>query len=261
MPKNSKLVLEKSLKKSNEEKLNYIKNARILYIPISIGQDYHEREKLLEFFMLIKKNFESLVLVKIIIVDTPQRYHLAVRNKGTPKSMYRKSKKNGNIWEENYKYLIENTLSFKVEFSKWNKWLNHESFKEARKEIEHLYNSNIIFKSNVERDILEFERRYSNRENHYFTEEEKEYCRKCIKEECAVLIVWGKDRVYTDCPSLIYPKLLTNSLSLVKNNYTNFISLSTVLKVKSASSSCFHSLTEKIPLVDNDLPRKICFTN
>lgn len=260
MTKASKLVLDKSLNINNKEELNYIQNVSVLYVPISIGQDYHEQEKLSESLELIKKNLKKTILVKVIIVDTPQRYHLAIKNEVTPESMYMAAKENGNSWEKAYKAPIENKLDHNVEFIKWDSWLTHTYYAEAQKEIDFLYNQDCSFKDNLEQDVLEFERRHFNREKRRFTEIEKEYCRNCIKEECAVLIVWGRNEVCPGYHCLFYPKLMTKALSFVKKNFTQFISLSAVIKIKS-DNNLFYRPFIKESKVDNNRDEFVSLKN
>lgn len=226
MTRNSRLVYDKSDKINYKNKNQYIEKTKVLWMPISVGQDYHELDKLLDSMKLITKNFSHLTLIKIVIVDLAQKYHLAIKNNTSPEKMLYQSKKNGLNWKESYAHLIKARFkNVTVLFSTWNEWLNHEDHKQAKQQIDALYNENINFKNLLENDVLEFERRYFNREKRYFTDTEKEYCRECIKEECAALIVWNKDLVSPDYSCVYYPKKIPASMSFIKKNYTNFFSI------------------------------------
>ena len=267
MTKKTRLIYEKSDKKNNADKNHYIKKTNVLWMPISVGQDYHELNKLIESMRLINKNFINTTLLKVIIVDLAQSYHLAIKSKTLPESMHQKAKKDGLDWKESYSnFITEQLKHIKVEFSTWDQWLNHEYYPQARKKIDILYNDEKSdFKRFLEEDLLEFERRHFNREAIHFSNNEKEYCRECIKEECAVLIIWGKDQISPDYPCIFYPKKMPAALSFIKHNFTHFISMFAAFSSKSniKKFKLFH--TRRNSLNDhNDVslvvtPRKLSF--
>lgn len=235
MTKKSRLIYEKSDKKNKENKNHYIAKTNVLWMPISVGQDYHELTKLIESIKLINKNFINTTLLKVIIVDLAQSYHLAIKNKTLPENMQKKAKKDGLHWKESYSTLITTQFKdIKVEFSTWDEWLNHEYYQQARKEVNRLYNNEKSdFKRFLEEDLLEFERRHFNREASYFSDNEKEYCRECIKEECAVLIIWSKEQISTGYSCIFYPKKMPAALSFIKQNLTHFMSTFAAFSSKS----------------------------
>ena len=93
MTKKTRLIYEKSDKKNNADKNHYIKKTNVLWMPISVGQDYHELNKLIESMRLINKNFINTTLLKVIIVDLAQSYHWLSRVKLYPKVCTKKQKK------------------------------------------------------------------------------------------------------------------------------------------------------------------------
>lgn len=223
MTRSSRLIFNKS-DINYKNKNQYTKNIKVLWMPISVGQDYHELDKLLESMKLIIKNFTHITLIKVVIVDLAQKYHLAIKNNTSPEKMLSQSKKNGLSWKESYAHLIKSRFkNVTVEFSTWNEWLNHEDYKQAKQQIDALYNEKINFKNDLENDVLEFERRHFNREKRYFTDTEKKYCIECIKEECAVLIVWNKDLVSPDYSLIYYPKKIPKAMTFARENFTNFL--------------------------------------
>ncbi|WP_218814557.1 hypothetical protein [Rickettsiella endosymbiont of Dermanyssus gallinae] len=235
MSKNSRLVLEPSLKKETERerikrKEKYTRNTKILYAPISIGQSYHDKKMFLEFLNLIEKNFQKLLLVRFIVVDSPQRFRLAIDKKVSFESMLGEAKKLGDEWEKDCKFLAEDKLTCKIEFIKWDSWVNHPYYDIAMGYIKNLYNNNDEFKESIEKDIIEFERRHFNRKKELFIEKDREGCRTCLLDECAGFIVWDRDIVSIGNTSLVYPNRLTNSISFIKNEFTMFKAFSCVLK-------------------------------
>lgn len=235
MSKNSKLVLEPSLKKETDRervknKEKYTANTKILYVPISVGQSYHDRKMFLEFLDLVEKNFQRLLFARFIVVDSPQRFRLAIDKKVSFESMRGEAKKLGDKWEKDCKLLAEEKLNCKVEFIKWDSWVKHPYYDTAMECVKKLYSSNDEFKESIEKDIIEFERRHFNRKKELFIEKDREGCRMCLLDECAGFIVWDRDIVSTGNTSLIYPSRLTNSISFVKNNFTMFKFFSCVLK-------------------------------
>lgn len=93
MTRSARLVYDKSDKINYKSKSQYIEKTKVLWMPISIGQDYHELDKLLESMKLIIKNFKNITLIKVIIVDLAQKYHLAIKNNTSPEKMLYQSKK------------------------------------------------------------------------------------------------------------------------------------------------------------------------
>lgn len=233
MVKKSRLIYEK-FENININKLDYIENTKVLWMPISVGQDYHEFGKLFECINLIKKNFKKITLIKVIIVDLAQRFQLAINNNTSPSQMIQQAKKKGMIWLQLYEKQFKTRFSdIKIEFNSWEYWLKHELYIEARNEIEVLYNDkNKFFYKYLEEDILEFKRRYYNRNKKKLNDIEIEYCRKCIKEECAILILWSKEIVSLNYSIIFYPKKIPNALLFIKQDFTNFISVSVQFQSK-----------------------------
>jgi len=227
MTKKSRLVYEKSHEVNSKNRRQYFEETKTLWLPISVGQNYHETPKLDESINLIINNFKHITLIRIVIVDLAQKYHLAINNNSSPENMIEDARKNGIDWKTSNSELIESGFKgIAIEFITWEHWLEHGAYKQARDQINDLYNdTKTKFKEILEKDVLEFERRFFNRKNRYFTELEKEYCRECIKEECAILIVWNKDQVSVDYSCIIYPKNIPLAMSFVKNNLTHFMSM------------------------------------
>ncbi|MDQ8038792.1 MAG: hypothetical protein REH83_00095, partial [Rickettsiella sp.] len=151
---------------------------------------------------------------------------LAIKNREKPDAMYMQANKAGKFWRANYQAIIEKNFKQKVEFSSWKViGTKHKTYKKSRKEIDKLYSKNSEFKSFLEEDIKEFENRHFKREGRYFTEEEKEYCRQCLKEECAALIVWDRSKNAPGYSCIYYPKKMNKAMLFIKRHYTNFMSI------------------------------------
>lgn len=223
MTRSSRLIFNKS-DINYKNKNQYTKNTKVLWMPISVGQDYHELDKLLESMKLIIRNFTHITLIKVIIVDLAQKYHLAIKNNTSPEKMLGQSQKQGLAWKQSYAYLIKTKFkNITVEFNTWDASLYHDNYNQARQQIDNLYNEKIYFKKLLETDVLEFELRHFKRERRYFTDNEKEYCRECIKEECAILMLWNKDLVSPDYSFIFYPKKIPKAMTFVRENFTNFL--------------------------------------
>lgn len=252
MPKTSRLIYSGFYKEHNKEKLHFTQQTTVLWMPISVGQPYHESDILCGVLNLLIKHFINIPLVNIVIADTAQRYSLAIKNKKTPEAMRNQAIKEGNKWEETHKDLIEKKFQKnEVIFQRWDEWTSHELYKEARKEIDDLYSKKDLgFYSAIEEDVLNFEKRYSNRENIIFSDLEREYSRECLKEECAVLIVWSKALIHPNYACLFYPKAMTNSISFINEKYTCFMPMLSELKSKS-KQGMFHSNSNVENIVTN----------
>jgi hypothetical protein len=107
MTKKSRLVYEKSHEVNSKNRRQYFEETKTLWLPISVGQNYHETPKLDESINLIINNFKHITLIRIVIVDLAQKYHLAINNNSSPENMIEDARKNGIDWKTSNSELIE----------------------------------------------------------------------------------------------------------------------------------------------------------
>lgn len=190
MPKKSRLVLDPADKESvYQDKQHFLRFASQIILPISVGQPYHEAEKLKEKIQLIKKAYlqAPFLTIRILLADTLQCYSLAMQLEKKPEDCKVLARKKGEEWKERYLLPIKDLLNqdikpatWNVQLETWDRWRNHELFIPFTQHIENYYKDNPQFREAIEADINEFEQR---RRPNRFSETERAYCRAYIKEE------------------------------------------------------------------------------
>jgi tRNA-dependent cyclodipeptide synthase len=243
-PKKSRLVLAQADKEESYSKQHILNSASQILLPISVGQPYHEGNKLEEILRLIKKAYaqDSLPNIKIVLAVTLQRYNLAMEMGKEPKDCEGLAREKGDKWEARYLLAIKKMLGETIQLETWDVWTKHELFQLFLKQIEDYYTESPLFREAIESDIREFERR---RYPSCFSEAEKAYCRAYIKEECAVLKIWEYDQVSPHYRLILYPKKLPQAMTLIKSQSTQFKSFSAELHISlTENSSTLFSFSE-----------------
>lgn len=129
-------------------------NARL---QISVGQDYHEGEKLKAVAEWSAPRFEKTI---VCVNDTLQRYNLMFEMGLNEEQARDMSAHQGQEW------LNRNKVSFRnndnVIFIHWNEWLEHTDYHSERAKVEKFYRSNEEFKQAIDGNIMAiWERRRS----------------------------------------------------------------------------------------------------
>lgn len=119
-------------------------------LQISVGQDYHEGEKLRATLGWLKARFS---IVKVCVNDTLQRFNLMFEEGLDSAEAYNTSRQNGLTWAEKYTADIGNNKS--ADMVHWDFWLNHADYPLTRKKIDELYLWNIEFRDLINQNISE----------------------------------------------------------------------------------------------------------
>lgn len=114
-------------------------------LEISVGQEYHEGEKLQTAVDWAKRNFNRAVL---IVGDRIQGYNLAISTGISLKQAFEISTKKGDEWLQRNADVISG-----MEVTRWNDWLHHPEYLTNRAQISRLYASNDEFREKVQRQI------------------------------------------------------------------------------------------------------------
>ena len=108
---------------------------------ISVGQPYHEAEKLQATMDWARDNFKRRV---IILGDAPQRYNLMFQQGYSEEMAQAAAIKAGNEWlERNRTYL------YGIEITRWDEWKNMPIYPVVEKKISDLYSTNKDFHSGL----------------------------------------------------------------------------------------------------------------
>lgn len=117
---------------------------------ISVGQEYHESEKLKATFIWASKRFDHVI---VSVADTLQRHNMD-GNHGAAKAA-------GDVWLERNKEAF--TVIPGAEIQRWDQWLNHKDYQMTRRMIDRLYDIHAGFKSDISKTAAEFAARKNTR--------------------------------------------------------------------------------------------------
>lgn len=180
---------------------------------ISVGQEYHEEEKLLSTIELINESgFQSLT---IMIGDYIQRYTIQMIRRLDTKFSEDIAMKDGDLWLSRNQKII-NQLKIPYQIKRWKESLYSEAFNEYQHHIEELYNNDPIFRNSFIYSALEFIERNSmiNNRNKNQIETAKELGIKYLIEECAIILpLWAS----WNFNLIIYPQKMLTAMEATMN--------------------------------------------
>lgn len=162
-------------------------------INISVGQEYHEGEKMMALAEWLDRNFSKTI---VNVCDTLQRHNH--RSMGIDsKNAYRMALAAGNQWIDRNSRTIETIQN--AEIIRWNQWLYHPDWKNAEQVIDCLKESDHQFVSILNDTVNAFWERKKNKSESLKSTFEY-YSKKYLLEE-SVCSVLASDKNIVD----IYP--------------------------------------------------------
>ena len=180
-------------------------------LPISVGQAYHEGDKLIATIELLNNRFSSC---DIIVADTLQRKNLDIKDINDLENL--DEFKNGSSWiERNKKSFFE----FKIPYTiiRWNECLSNPEFSKKLNELKILYESDISYRECLENDISQLLQRKKDSD---FLEQDKNKQKKIsisyFLEETAVFLSYFLDKKYD---IVLYPSNIPSSLAYVREKF------------------------------------------
>jgi tRNA-dependent cyclodipeptide synthase len=175
---------------------------------ISVGQKYHESDKLAATIELINKSkFKSCV---VAVADTLQRHNYSNMS---PHDSYHRSLKSGDEWlERNFK-IIDNLTATK-EILRWDTALQDENYPALRKKIEVEYAKNKIYRDAVNSTISKFTDRIIKRDEKLDFDTVFSNGLKYLIEECPIIMPLWACQGYD---YIIYPQPMTNAMSMTRD--------------------------------------------
>ncbi|MGD9153365.1 MAG: hypothetical protein PVG30_06900 [Gammaproteobacteria bacterium] len=184
------------------------------FLPISVGQPYHEGEKFAATIRLVNdSNFKECV---IVVCDTLQRHTMAIfEPEMDEESLYQKALQNGDAWIERNKSTIE-TLTIPYQIVRWNKWLFSPLYQQKRKIIDEAYDADAKFKKAFDDTVSQFLDRIKKRRKDINLSIAFDKSLEYVKEECVFDFLCIKDQFNFE----IYPQLRSKAKQVV---YEKFI--------------------------------------
>jgi tRNA-dependent cyclodipeptide synthase len=193
--------------KKYRAKLNFsIEKGKKCIFCISVGQKYHEGEKLEACIDLINKSFSYC---DIIMADTLQRHTISLKED----NFEQKSLIMGDEWLIRNDNILKN-LSIPYKITRWNEFRFHEKYEYYSILINEMYENNNRFKISVDNTINKFQTNYLKYNQCVEIEKINSICLRYILEECAIL------NLFTNFNSeyMIYPAKLPSSFDVILEN-------------------------------------------
>lgn len=182
-------------------------------LQISVGQEYHESEKLEATINWCKDRFE---FVQICVNDTLQRFNLLFEDNISPKIAWFLAERHGNEWIERNKHLFSLLPAFEIK--RWEEWKSTSEYSLILKQVRDLYEKNTEFKNAIDSNIesLWFRRKkrigscYNDKTYDIFATLSKEY----LLEETSIFSLMFEQKNAID----IYPGTAIFGSSLFRGN-------------------------------------------
>ncbi len=193
-----------TVKVKNGRGWNVYSTARL---QISVGQQYHEGEKLKATVEWAKHRFDKVI---ICVNDTLQRYNFIYKDNLSEKEAFNISEVAGREWIERNINIIR-TLP-KYELYRWEDWRNREDFSAQYQDITELYHSSIDVRSLIQEDVLQFWKRRQldgTASNINFDVFKKNSIQYLLEETAAFFLMFKKEQAVDVYPgSVLLPCVL-----------------------------------------------------
>ncbi len=132
-------------------------------LQISVGQEYHEGEKIKATIDWCAPRFES---VQICVNDTLQRFNKMFELGLSEVEAMQVARSEGQAWIDRYIKLF--SVIPHLEIKRWDTWKNNELYQSDRSKIDFLYKTNEEFKQSIDNNIMGiWARRQKMKPDHY----------------------------------------------------------------------------------------------
>ncbi len=191
----------------------------IARLQISVGQEYHEGEKLLATLDWANERFDKII---ICVNDTLQRHNFEFKGHTTDEA-FALSEEAGRHWIERNLNPIRQLPNYEI--IRWEKWRTDPAYNYGLDTMKRLYTQNNIFKADVDQEIDSFWQRALKRENHPDNsdyEKFRQHSLSYLLEECAIFqLMFARDEAVDIYPgSTLLPCKLSPSKGLGTRGYT-----------------------------------------
>ena len=202
-------LTKKALLKSNDQAEFF--NSKCV-LTISVGQENHEGDKFLATILAINKNFSECI---IMVCDSLQRYTMQYTIAMNLNDLHKESVARGDEWITRNSDAI-NRLKIPYQISRWDFWLNHYKFEEKILLINHLYETDNLFKKSVDETSSKFVER---KQSALIVDANTAFnlSIEYLLEECAVMLLLAEDGYQFE----IYPSQRNDAMDYI---YRNIIS-------------------------------------
>jgi hypothetical protein len=190
----------KAMFKCPSEFKSKFNNARCL-LTISVGQKVHEYEEFLATINLVNSSFKQCI---ILIDDTLQRHSMRILDDSSENTIYQQSLIAGDAWLLRNKS-IYNLLTIPFSIIRWDQWLNHPDYAQARRQIDLLYENDCAYKEclnkTIEIFLTRFQKRIDLHQDIFNYHRAFKLSLEYLKEECTAICLWPE----LGCHFEVYP--------------------------------------------------------
>jgi hypothetical protein len=192
---------------------NKFKNS-ICSLAISVGQPAHEGDKFAATIDIINDTFGKCI---IIIGDGLCRYIMSVKAHKNFAESHKAANILGKQWINRNKEIIDR-LIIPYKIIRWDYWLNHPLFVNAKRKIDSLYSNDDIFRGIVNNAAENFTKRDQKRPTSTYYDYNKILNASVLylQEECAAMLLWVTENIDFE----IYPRYRNTAMEYV---YKKFI--------------------------------------
>ena len=188
-------------------------------LQISVGQPYHEGQKLLATLDWVDERFDKKI---ICVNDTLQRHNFEFQGH-SPEEAFRLSQEAGREWiEQNYAAIrsLDN-----LEIIRWEKWRREDAYEHGLDTMKRLYREKETFREEVDNEMKSFWQRALKKDpdlDPSLFDTFKKHSLSYLLEECAVfqLMFAREDAVDIYPGSTLLPCKLGPSQNLGVRGYT-----------------------------------------
>lgn len=114
-------------------------------LEISVGQEYHEDDKLKATIAWAEARFKNIV---ILVNDTLQRYNAMLEENLSPDDAYNTSLKSGSDWLDRYNDILSNCC-----IVRWDEWRNHVDYAMTYDMVINQYSQNVPFRKSINKAL------------------------------------------------------------------------------------------------------------
>lgn len=188
-------------------------------LQISVGQDYHEGEKLLATLEWVNGRFEKVI---ICVNDTLQRHNFEFDGHA-PDQAYEQSLAAGQEWIARNQGMIDQLNDYEI--IRWEEWRADPAYEHGLGVMRRLYAENSGFRKEVDDEVSGFWSRMLKREDapdSFRFETFRRHSLSYLLEECAIFqLMFARDTAVDIYPgSTLLPCKLGPSQNLGARGYT-----------------------------------------
>ncbi len=194
----------------NFDKEEFKKSA--CYIPISVGQPAHEGDKFKATLIAVESHFKACT---IMVCDSLQRHNLRINSSESAEALHARANDLGDLWLARNLTFIQQ-LDIPYDIVRWDYWLSHPGYSQAKDFIEELYEIESTFRGAVERIAQTFLGHYQGNGMDTVDKETLllSYSEEYLKEECAAMLLLMENDYHFE----IYPSRRNEAMDYIHQN-------------------------------------------